>query len=71
MAKSFILLSDLYLVKEDDFQAVQTLSSIIDYYENTEDGILDIARRKKAEIMKRQEVQETRPEEGLEVEMEK
>jgi len=71
MAKSFILLADLYLVKEDDFQAVQTLSSIIDYYENTEDGILDIARRKKAEIMKRQEVQEIRPEEGLEVEMEK
>ncbi len=55
MAKSFILLADLYLEKNDDFQAVQTLQSVIDYYENTDDGILDLAIRKKAEILKRQE----------------
>ncbi len=71
MAKSFILLADLYLVKEDDFQAVQTLTSIIDYYEETDDGILDLARRKKVEILKRQNVQDAPEEERLEVEMEK
>ncbi len=70
MAKSFILLSDLYLAKEDDFQAVQTLQSIIDYYEETDDGILDLAMRKKAEILKRQKAQEgEEPEEELEIEV--
>ena len=59
MGKSFILLADLYLVREDDFQAVQTLQSIIDYYEKTDDGILDLALRKKAEILRRQEAQQT------------
>jgi hypothetical protein len=57
-------------VKDDDFQAVQTLTSIIDYYENTDDGILDLARRKKAEILESQEVQDSGPEEELEIEME-
>ncbi|MCK4750896.1 MAG: hypothetical protein KAT15_27750, partial [Bacteroidales bacterium] len=70
MAKSFILLADIYLVDDDDFQAVQTLQSIIDYYEKTDDGILDLARRKKAEIQKKQEAKEgMEPEEDLEIEM--
>ena len=70
MAKSFILLSDIYQVKDDDFQAVQTLQSIIDYYEETGDGILDLAMRKKAEILKEQEAQEGEvPEEELEIEV--
>ena len=72
MAKSFILLADIYLVKDDDFQAVQTLQSIIDYYEETDDGILDLAVRKKAEILKRvQDGQEgEQPEEEMEIEFE-
>ena len=70
MTKSYILLADLYLVKNDDFQAERTLTSIIDFYEETDDGILDLARRKKAEILKRQEIQETVPEEELEIELE-
>jgi TolA-binding protein len=70
MAKSFILLSDIYLVKEDEFQAVQTLESIIDYYEQTGDGILDQARRKKAAIQKRQDAQQgVDAEEDIEIEM--
>ncbi|MFC2112041.1 tetratricopeptide repeat protein [Bacteroidota bacterium] len=70
MAKSFILLSDVYLVKEDDFQAVQTLQSIIDFYEETDDGILDLAMRKKAEILNKvQDEGEGEPEEELEIEV--
>ena len=70
MAKSFILLSDIYLVNEDEFQAIQTLESIIDYYEETDDGILDQARRKKADIQKRQEAQQGEDaEEDIEIEM--
>ncbi len=71
MAKSFLMLSDIYLVKDDGFQALETLQSIIDYYEETHDGILDLARRKKAEILKSQEAQEgEEPEEELEIEIE-
>ena len=58
MAKSFILLADIYLAEEDEFQAVETLQSIIDYYEKTDDGLLDLARRKKAEILKKKEAGE-------------
>ncbi len=61
MAKAFILLSDVYLALDDDFQASATLESIIDYYKKTDDGILDLALRKKAEILKRAEQSEERP----------
>ena len=70
MAKSFILLSDIYLIKEDEFQAIQTLESIIDYYEETDDGILDQARRKKASVQKMQDAQQGMDEEeDIEIEM--
>jgi tetratricopeptide (TPR) repeat protein len=71
MAKSFILLSDLYLLRDDAFQAVQTLQSIIDYYEVNNDGILELAIRKKAEILKKQESQEEQePQEEMEIKVE-
>ena len=70
MAKAFILLADLYLEKDDRFQAVQTLQSIIDYYENTSDGIIDLAARKKAEIQKMEESEQEEPgEEDMEIEI--
>ena len=50
MAKSFILLAEIYKKKKDNYQALQTLKSIIDYYEVKDDGILDEAKAKKAEI---------------------
>jgi TolA-binding protein len=46
MAKSFLLLSDIYMKKNDDFQATQTLQSVIDNYDNKTDGILDEANKK-------------------------
>ncbi len=49
MGKSFLLLSDIYLSKKDDFQAVQTLESIINYYTTEDDGIkAEALKRKKA-----------------------
>jgi len=71
MAKSFILLADIYMIGNDSFQALATLESIIDYYEETNDGILDLARRKKADIIKLEEPPEEKgAEEAIEIEME-
>ncbi|MBT6234501.1 MAG: tetratricopeptide repeat protein [Bacteroidetes bacterium] len=50
VVKGFILLSDVYVQEEDLFQAKATLQSIIDNYENEEDGLLDICRNKIADI---------------------
>jgi tetratricopeptide (TPR) repeat protein len=53
MGKSFILLSDVYLAKNDDFQAVQTLESVINYYTHDDDGIKVEAIQKKKSITER------------------
>lgn len=50
LGKSFLLLSDIYLDRKDDFQAVHTLQSILDYYENNNDGIKEEAKEKKARL---------------------
>ncbi len=44
MARSFILLADIYIRLGDDFQARHTLQSIIDNYDVPDDGILSEAR---------------------------
>jgi len=46
LAKSFILLSDIYLAKDDLFQARHTLQSLIDNYTNQTDGIIATAKEK-------------------------
>ena len=58
MAKAFLLWSDIFVKKGDDFQAIQTLQSLIDYYENSTDGILDLAKEKKQKIVDSQEANE-------------
>lgn len=58
IARSFILWSDIFVKEKDYFQANQTLQSIIDYYEKSDDGILDSAKVKKAEVLKLQEAKE-------------
>jgi len=50
LAKSFLLLADIFIGKNDFFQAKATLSSIIDNYNNNEDGIVNEAKVKLAEI---------------------
>ncbi len=46
LAKSFILLSDIYVKNGDEFQAKHTLKSIEENYPEQNDGILDIVRQK-------------------------
>jgi TolA-binding protein len=58
MAKSFILWADIFDDKGDEFQAIQTLQSIIDYYEESDDGIISIAKEKKEELVKKQQADE-------------
>jgi tetratricopeptide (TPR) repeat protein len=55
MARSFLLLADIFEKKNDNFQAVHTLQSIIDYYEKQDDGIIDTARAKKQAILEKDE----------------
>lgn len=54
LAKSFILLSDIYVAKKDDFQAKHTLKSLIENYPVKEDGILAEAGRKLSAIEERE-----------------
>jgi TolA-binding protein len=55
MAKSFLLWADIFRDKGDDFQAIQTLQSLIDYYVKTDDGILAEAKEKKKQLTDKQD----------------
>ena len=46
LAESFLLLSDVFVKKNDEFQAKYTLQSIIDNYGSKEDGIVARAQEK-------------------------
>ena len=46
LAKSFILLSDIYLSQGDRFQARHTLKSIVENYPETDDGIIETGQAK-------------------------
>lgn len=50
LAKSFILLSDIYLKNGDEFQAKHTLMSITENYTDQTDGILATTRQKLQQI---------------------
>ena len=63
IAKSFILLSDVFSEKEDYFQAKATLQSIIDGYEINDDGIIDQAREKLNRIIEKEKAEEKEKEE--------
>ncbi len=54
LAKSFILLSDIYVSRKDDFQAKHTLKSLIENYPVESDGVLAEARRKLSDIEARE-----------------
>jgi len=52
LAKSFIILSDIYKINDDLFQAKATLESIIQNYSSEDDEIVEIAKEKIAAIEK-------------------
>jgi TolA-binding protein len=54
LAKSFLLLSDIYEARNDDFQAKHTLTSLLDNYTNQTDGIVSEAKSKLAVIESRE-----------------
>jgi TolA-binding protein len=56
MGKSFLLWADIFRDKGDDFQAIQTLQSLIDYYEVADDGILAEAKAKRKLLADKQNV---------------
>jgi TolA-binding protein len=54
LAKSFLLLADIFVAKKDDFQAKHTLRSLLDNYPVTDDGIKSEATSKLAQIEERE-----------------
>lgn len=50
MAKAFILLAEIYYSKKDEFQAINTLQSIISNYSVKDDGIIDEAKMLKLKV---------------------
>jgi TolA-binding protein len=50
MARMFILLADISLARGDEFQARATLQSLADYYQVTDDGIIDEVKARLSEI---------------------
>ena len=57
LAKSFILLSDIYFDNNDYFQAKANLKGIVDNYKTTDDGIIDTAKEKIKKIKKIEDAQ--------------
>jgi TolA-binding protein len=63
LAKSFILLADVYLKNKDMFQAKHTLKSIIENYDpNAQDEIISLATEKYSVIIKNEELKDTQKE---------
>jgi TolA-binding protein len=54
LAKSFLLLADIFVAKKDDFQAKHTLRSLLDNYPVSDDGIKSEASSKLAQIEQRE-----------------
>ena len=58
LARAIIKLAEIYILKDDDFQARHTLQSIVEYYDNKTDGIVNLAEEKLNEIKEREEADE-------------
>jgi hypothetical protein len=53
VAKTYILIADNYVAMKDIFQAKSTLQSVIENYDEKEDGILLLAKEKLDSLNKR------------------
>ena len=67
LAKSFLLLSDIYLKNGDEFQAKHTLKSVEENYPDKEDGILEMTRQKLQQIEAREATQTKNQNKPLEI----
>lgn len=56
LGKAFLLLADIYLDRDDDFQAKHTLRSLLENYSADNDGVKQRAREKMAAIESREEM---------------
>jgi len=54
MGKAFLLWADILYQQGEVFQAIQTLQSLIDYYEIKDDGIIEAAKQKKKSFQEQQ-----------------
>lgn len=58
LGKSFILLADIYLSRNDEFQAKHTLKSLVENYNNTTDGIIGEASKKLSVIENKEKLEQ-------------
>ncbi|HER09657.1 MAG TPA: tetratricopeptide repeat protein [Bacteroides sp.] len=55
MGMAFLTLSDIYIAKGDEFSAINSLQSLIDYYTIPDDGIIANAKQRKAALTEQAE----------------
>jgi len=67
LAKSFLLLSDIYMKKGDEFQAKHTLMSIQENYPEPNDGILEVTKQKLQQIEANEALQTKNQSKPLEI----
>lgn len=67
LAKSFILLADIYQQNGDEFQAKHTLKSIVENYPEKEDGILEVAGEKLFRLEEKERSQQQEENKGMEI----
>lgn len=69
LAKSFILLSDVYLRHDDEFQAKHTLKSIVENYPIKNDGIIEAASNKLKSLEEAQSRQQQKKDVPMEIDI--
>ncbi|PTN08126.1 tetratricopeptide repeat protein [Mangrovibacterium marinum] len=67
LAKSFILLADIYLANGDQFQAKHTLMSMVENYPEPNDGIIDLAKSKLQHLESLEKQQQSQKPEPMEI----
>lgn len=71
LAKSFLLLSDIYLREGDQFQASHTIQSIIENYPVKDDGIIETAKAKLQNLEAMQQKENSTKESPMKIDINK
>lgn len=67
LAKSFILLADIYLANGDQFQSKHTLMSMVENYPEQNDGIIDLAKTKLQHLEELEQQQQAEKPEPMQI----